>query len=226
MESGGRLVALDLYCCQGGATAGLQREGFYVIGVDKDPQPNYCGDEFIQADVIEFLKEFIASPVLGVPRPALVHASPPCQGGTNAQKIQKREHPRLIGPTRELLIELGVPYVIENVVPGPELAHLDPLKDPVLLCGTMFGLHTYRHRLFEASFPLIAPPHPEHVRQQVKMGRPIQPGDFYQAVGNFSGVDIARKDMGVHWMNRDGIRECIPPAYAAHVAREFFRHAA
>lgn len=216
-------VALDLYCCQGGATKGLQDAGFYVIGVDKDPQPNYCGDEFIQADVITYLGGIKFGPNvrdLGE-RPALVHASPPCQGGTNAQKIQKRDHPRLIGPTRELLIRLGVPYVIENVVPGPELAHLDPLKDPVLLCGTMFGLHTYRHRLFEASFPLVAPPHPEHVQRQVKMGRPIREGDFYQAVGNFSGVGVARRDMGVEWMTRDGVRECIPPVYSEYIGGAF-----
>jgi DNA (cytosine-5)-methyltransferase 1 len=215
-------IALDLYCCQGGATRGLQDAGFHVIGVDKSPQPRYCGDEFIQADVIEFLTEFIdleAHQLVATPK--LVHASPPCQGGTNAQKIQKRDHPRLIGPTRTLLRELGVPYVIENVVPGPELAGLDPLIDPVLLCGTMFGMRTYRHRLFEASFPLTAPPHPEHLQQQVKMGRPIGPGDFYQAIGNFSGVELARQDMRVPWMSRDGIRECIPPAYAEHVARQF-----
>lgn len=215
-------IALDLYCCQGGATRGLQDAGFYVIGVDKSPQPRYCGDEFIQADVIEFLTEFIdleAHQLVATPK--LVHASPPCQGGTNAQKIQKREHPRLIAPTRALLRELGVPYVIENVVPGPELAHLDPLIDPVLLCGTMFGMRTYRHRLFESSFPLTAPPHPEHLRQQVKMGRPIGPDDFYQAIGNFSGVEIARQDMKVPWMSRDGIRECIPPVYAQYVAEQF-----
>ena len=215
-------IALDLYCCQGGATKGLQDAGFYVVGVDKDLQPNYCGDEFVQADVIEFLSELIELDAAQLtPTPAFIHASPPCQGGTNAQKIQKREHPRLIGPTRELLIEFGVPYVIENVVPGPERAHEDPLKDPILLCGAMFGLHTYRHRLFESSFPLAAPPHPDHVHRQVKMGRPIREGDFYQAVGNFSGVDIARRDMGVEWMTRDGVRECIPPAYAEYVARQF-----
>ncbi|MBW3705834.1 SAM-dependent methyltransferase, partial [Streptomyces griseus] len=28
----------------------------------------------------------------------------------------------------------------------------------------------------------------------------------------------ARTDIGVPWMNRDGIRECIPPAYTHHIA--------
>ncbi|MGW6290255.1 SAM-dependent methyltransferase, partial [Streptomyces sp. NPDC055107] len=29
--------------------------------------------------------------------------------------------------------------------------------------------------------------------------------------------DLARRVMGVPWMNRDGIRECIPPAYTQFI---------
>jgi DNA (cytosine-5)-methyltransferase 1 len=49
------------------------------------------------------------------------------------------------------------------------------------------------------------------------MGRPVPPGHYGQFVGNFSGVDLAREVLGVPWMNRDGIRECIPPAYTEHI---------
>lgn len=57
----------------------------------------------------------------------------------------------------------------------------------------------------------------------MKMGRALGPGDFYHAVGNFSGVELVRQDMGVPWMDRDGIRECIPPAYAEHIGRQLIK---
>ncbi|MBM4685673.1 hypothetical protein GS532_17805 [Rhodococcus hoagii] len=61
---------------------------------------------------------------------------------SKAQVIRTNEHPELVGPTRDLLLEIGKPYVIENVVGAP-------LIDPILMCGAMFpGLRTYRHRLF------------------------------------------------------------------------------
>jgi len=48
-------LLLDLFCCAGGAARGYQRAGFYVVGVDIKHQPHYIGDEFYQADALEFL---------------------------------------------------------------------------------------------------------------------------------------------------------------------------
>jgi DNA (cytosine-5)-methyltransferase 1 len=195
-------LLLDAFCCQGGASKGYVDAGFRVIGVDIDPQPRYPY-EFLQMDALAALD------LLGEHVDA-VHASPPCQGYSNAQRIMGREHPMLIDAVREKLEVLGKPYVIENV-PGA------PLKAPIELCGDMFGLRTYRHRLFESNAGLVAPMHRPHAVRQIKMGRPLRVGDFYQAVGNFSNVPYVRADMGVPWMNRDGIRESIPPAYARYV---------
>jgi DNA (cytosine-5)-methyltransferase 1 len=205
-----RPLLLDLFCCQGGASAGYVAAGFDVVGVDIDSQPRYPY-RFIRYDAVELLRYGFAR--YPYPQPiAAVHASPPCQAHSNAQRIQGREHPELIEPIRELLQEMDLPWVIENV-PGA------PLKDPIELCGTMFGLHTYRHRLFESNVPIPVPEHPEHTAPTVKMGRPVREGEFYHAVGNFSNVPYVRRDLGAPWMNRDGLRECIPPAYAKHVGR-------
>jgi DNA (cytosine-5)-methyltransferase 1 len=209
-------LLLDLYCCQGGATAGYQAAGFRVIGVDVDDQPRYCGDEFHRADAIGFLTvyaEWIRREV------TLVHASPPCQFDSDCQRIMDNEHPDLIEPTRQALEDLGVPYVIENVGGA-----LPKLNDPVELCGWMFGLQrTYRHRYFATGggWTLPQPPHPRHTAPQMKLGRKPRDGWVIQAIGNFSGVDIIRAEWGVPWMNRDGIRESIPPAYARYVGEQF-----
>jgi DNA (cytosine-5)-methyltransferase 1 len=203
----------DFYCCQGGASAGYQNAGFRIgIGVDKDPQPKYpYRGQFHQGDALAAIRVY--GPMMD-----LNHASPPCQYDSACQRLQGRDHPDLINPTRDALEAAGKPYVIENVGGAR-----DKLCNPVMLCGAMFGLHTYRHRYFESGggFVLPQPEHPEHEHPTVKMGRPVQEGEWYHAVGNFSGVAYVKRDMGVPWMNRDGARECIPPVYAEWVGRQF-----
>lgn len=201
-----RPKALDLFCCAGGASEGLHRAGFDVVGVDIEAQPHYPFP-FIQADAMTInLRGF-----------DFVWASPPCQAYTLCQRIRDNEHPDLIEPTRAMLKASGIPYCIENVVGAP-------LINPIELCGAMFGLRTYRHRLFECSFPIEAPPHPPHTAPLRKMGRPPRAGDFIHVVGNFSGVQIARDAMDIQWMMRDELREAIPPAYAEHVGRAALAH--
>ncbi|MGW4829629.1 DNA methylase [Amycolatopsis japonica] len=201
------------FCCQGGEAMGYWHAGFDVIGVDIKPQPRFPFT-FIQADAIAYTREHGHDF-------DVVAGGPPCQGYSKTHRIRRNDHPRLIAKFRDVLEDLGKPYVIENV----EEARGE-LREPVLLCGAMagFGLHTYRHRLFETNWPLTAPDHPEHPSELVKMGRPLRPGDWYHAVGNFSGVPYVREDMGVPWMNRDGIRECIPPVYACHVGQQLLAH--
>lgn len=212
---------LVYFCCQGGACKGYENAGFDVTPVDVVPQPkHYAPEKVIIADALSHLRGLITTGEIR--QYVAVGGSPPCQRKTRCQKIQGREHPALIAPFRELCRASGLPYVIENVVPDGD--DDDPLKDPVLLCGAMFGLHTYRHRLFESNVPLEVPADPEHVAKTVKMGRPLQEGDWYHAVGNFSNVPYVRADMGVPWMTRDGVRECIPPVYAEHVGRQLMEH--
>lgn len=203
-------LLLDLFCCQGGVSAGYVKAGFEVVGVDITAQPRYPFT-FFKADALELLEALLDSG--DVARFAAVHASPPCQGYGQSKYIRGNEHPDLIGPTRDLLIRSGLPFIIENVPKAP-------LIDPVTLCGQTFGLHTYRHRLFESNVELTAPEHLPHVAKQVKLGRALKEGDFYQAVGNFISVDYVRQDLDVAWMNREGIRECVPPAYTEHLGKQ------
>ncbi|KAB1983422.1 methyltransferase domain-containing protein [Streptomyces triticiradicis] len=200
---------LDLYCCQGGAGKGYDDAGFDVTGVDISPQPRYPY-RFVQTDAIAYVLEHGAEF-------DFIHASPPCQFDSDCQRIQGNTHPDLIGPTRAALEAAGRPWVIENV-----RGALPKLREPVLLCGPMFGVQTYRHRFFETGggFHLEQPSHPPHLVPQAKMGRPVPPGYYGQFVGNFSGVPLARRVMGVPWMSRDGIRECIPPAYTRHIGAD------
>ncbi|MCI3276288.1 SAM-dependent methyltransferase [Streptomyces cylindrosporus] len=192
---------LDAFCCQGGAGMGYHLAGFDVTGVDIHPQPRYPF-AFVQAEAVAFIREHGAEF-------DFIHASPPCQHHSDCQRIRGNQHPDLIAPTRAALKSTGLPWVIENVSGAVPKMHA-----PVMLCGAMYGLATYRHRYFETgSWLLPQPEHRAHLVPQAKMGRPIPPGHYGQFVGNFSGVGHARRVMGVKWMNRDGIRECVPPAY-------------
>lgn len=198
-----RIKALDLFCGAGGAGMGLYGAGFDVIGVDIAPMPLYPFP-FVQADAMTFdLSGF-----------DFIWASPPCQRYSLCQRVQDNEHQDLIPPLRERLKAAGLPYVIENV-PGA------PLINPIELCGAMFGLRTYRHRLFECSFPILAMPHPRHDAPIAKMGRPVQDHEFMHVVGNFSNADAGRAAMGARWMTRDKLSEAIPPAYSRYIAESF-----
>ncbi|WP_436737311.1 SAM-dependent methyltransferase [Streptomyces sp. BBFR102] len=204
---------LDLFCCQGGAAKGYADAGFEVTGVDIRPQPRYPYT-FVQAEAVAFVLAHGAEF-------DVIHASPPCQHDSDCQRIQGRTHPDLIAPTRTALQASGRPWVLENV-----RGAVPKLEQPVMLCGPMFGVQTYRHRYFETGGGLTLHQlnHPAHVVPQAKMGRPVPPGYFGQFVGNFSGVDLARRVMGVPWMNRDGIRECIPPAYTQWIGHHALTH--
>ena len=162
-----RPAALDLFCGGGGAGTGLLRGGFAtVVGVDiEEHRTSYehAGAEgrtrFVRMDAIadltaDDLRHF-----------DLVWASPPCQCHSRIIPQSMRDkhearwraegrHLDLIPATRALLRESGVPHVIENVPGAPLGGEGAP---PLRLCGTMFGLDVFRHRLFETTFP-VSPP--------------------------------------------------------------------
>lgn len=220
-----RPLAIDAFSCQGGASMGLHQAGFQVVGVELDPEHvKRYPFAAVQADVIEWLPLLIR-----IMKPSLIAGSPPCQADTDAQVIQNREHPQLIPPFREIVETSGLPYWIENVGGAVRKGNLRP---DVRLCGLMFGLETDRHRYFETNFPVEVPAHPvgplgreDHTdMKKTKMGRPFVNGELRQYVGNFHGVGLAREDLGVPWMNRDGVRECIPPVYGKFLGEAAMRY--
>ena len=206
------------------ATSGA---GFYVVGVDKDPQPNYCGDEFRQADALEFLRSIHAkcSPTCRDGY-AAVHASPPCQG-YSTQTADQSKHERLIGPVRELLQATGLPYVIENVEGARK-----HLVDPVRLCGSSFGLNVRRHRYFETNWGFEGYPcvhgwqTPRFRSLDMKM---VRAGRLASVVGvhghiNYPGEFALRCEaMGIDWMTNDELVESIPPAYTRFIGAKLQR---
>jgi DNA (cytosine-5)-methyltransferase 1 len=193
---------------------GYHRAGFEVTGVDIEDQRNYPFN-FWQDDAITLLEDYAylrqTGGEIGF---AAVHASPPCQAHSHAQRIRNLDHPDFIPETRRLLNIIGLPYVIENVVGAP-------IRPDVELCGTMFNLGTYRHRIFEISGFTVPPAvHMPHIAPNNKMGRPVKPGEMMHVVGNFSGVAKAKEAMGIDWMGRNEMSEAIPPAYTEYIGKE------
>lgn len=218
-----RPTMLDLYCGAGGVAVGYHRAGFDVFGVDTNratlaayPFPKVC------ADALGYLVEHGH-------RFDVVHASPPCQRFThgNVAGTQAERHPDLITPTRELLLQLGRPYVIENVPRAP-------LRDPLVLCGSMFGLRTVdddgldlvlrRHRLFESPVALTAPRPCWHLRGEQVAG--VYGGarnDKHDARHVRHGGYVPRPEiqaelLGVDWpMSTKALQQAVPPAYTRHI---------
>ena len=210
---------LDLFCGAGGASMGLYRAGFDVTGVDIKPQPRYPF-EFHQADALTY-------PLDGYDA---YWASPPCQEYSRTKSLKTSIFPTLIEPVRIKLIATGKPFVIENV-PGA------PLINPLILCGSMFGLRVRRHRIFEINPPVYFPPFScnhwgkctgagrNRVKAGVK-GRTLSLNDgfaFLTVAGNDYLVNEGKKAMGIDWMIRSELSQAIPPAYAEYLGNQLIR---
>jgi DNA (cytosine-5)-methyltransferase 1 len=194
----------------------LRRAGFQeVVGVDLRRQSNYPF-EFRLGDALDF-------PIDGFD---FVWASPPCQAFSSMRHAPgAKGAPRLIGAIRERLIASDVPYwVIENV----EGARAE-MRDPVMLCGSMFGLSAQgcrleRHRLFEANFPIPQPPCRHDARPVVG----IYGGHARRRAASAGGRGTkdtwtgghraaASQALGISWMTLTELSDAVPPVYAEHV---------
>lgn len=223
---------LDLFCCEGGAAEGYRQAGAStIVGVDHKAQHHYPFG-FLRGDCLaldlRFIRQF-----------DFVHASPPCQFGSELTPAESRgKHLNLIPQTRKLLQASGVPYVIENV------RKVRPhLVEPVSLFGTMFGNRmttsagqTFvlsRERLFETSWGLTAPRDPGagglpianifgcHLRAR---GGEYRTGKGTGRTRDFIGEDkpaLARELMGMPWATMSGMSEAVPPSFTKYIGEQF-----
>ena len=207
---------------------GLYRAGFDVIGVDNRPQPRYPFT-FILGDALS-----INLYAKYVRLPDFVWASPPCQGYTALRHAPgAKGAPLLIDDVRRRLQAIGVPWCIENVE-----AAAWAMRDPFMLCGSMFdlgaqGCRTQRHRLFECNFPIEQPKcrhdarpvigvYGGHARRRAARAGGRGTRDVWQG----GHETAAAEALDINWMTLGELSEAIPPAYSEFIGRAALAHIA
>ena len=196
---------------------GYHRAGFEVVGVDIEPHPDYPF-AFVEADAMTYpLDGFDA-----------IHASPPCHAYstvTMRNAGNEREYPDLVEPTRQRLLESGLPYVIENVIGAP-------LLNAFMLCGSSFGLDVRRHRLFEPGrwHPVLVPPCAHYLQRPRFRSLDSRSKSLASVVGvhghlNYPGeLELRKAAMGIDWMTNDDLTQAIPPAYTEWIGAQLRAH--
>ena len=203
---------LDLYCGVGGASMGYSRAGFEVTGVDLKHGKRYPFN-YIRANVLEILADIEFLNGFDV-----IHASPPCQTHSitkNLRIAQGKSTSKidLIPETRAGLIKSAKPFIIENVMGSP-------LINPIMLCGSAFGLKVRRHRIFESNIKLIG-----SLCDHKKQGRPVGVyGSLNDEIPNggktAKTITEAREVMGIEWGIWTELVEAIPPIFTQYLGRQ------
>lgn len=214
---------LDLFCGEGGASMGYHLAGFDVTGVDAKAMPRYPF-AFVKANVMGLDPNWLA-------QFDVIAASPPCKVHTAMKAFSGAHHLDLIPQTRAMLKASGKFYVIENVMGAP-------LIDPIMLCGSAFGMHVERHRLFESNVRLTSPGCHHAAQHANSPGYPY--ADYHSGIkvmktspvvsvfGRGRGfgpgeTDLWRRVMQMSWASKDGLREAIPPPYTKFIGEQIIK---
>lgn len=191
---------------------GLHKAGFDVEGWDIKQGLSYPFKRHIADALSADLKGF-----------DFVWASPPCQAHTTLRHRTGKDYECLIARTREMLIAWGGPWVIENVVGAP-------LLNPVMICGSAFGLRVRRHRIFESNMTIIGTEclhdnQPEPI--DVSGTGSYQHSPRKKQTGGLGrkpkGLKEAQEIMEMPWASRKEIAQAIPPKYSEHLGRQVIR---
>ncbi|MBF6368912.1 DNA cytosine methyltransferase [Nocardia puris] len=203
-----RIRVLDLYSGAGGAGMGYHLAGFEVTGVDLVEQPRYPFT-FHRGDALEFLAahghEF-----------DMIHASPPCHDHSPlVSRAGSNGTGWLLDATLAALAAQPVPWVVENVAGAR-------MRADITLCGSMFGLRTYRHRKFaidpHVPFLPAVPWHPAHtIRTSTKKRRTDFAAGMHISVTGDVESWVGPACMGIDWMTGPELAQAIPPAYTHHI---------
>lgn len=202
---------LDLCCGLGGAAVGYARAGFKVTGVDLLPQPDFPYEFWcMNALALDYEKLRMFD---------FIHVSPPCQEYSRATAVPRKHgksYPDLYRPFKAMLIASGKPYIIENVVGSPVKG--------IGLCGTMFGLGVFRHRIFESNIPLSLPATPCTCTSK-------RIGEGYVTVAGDASTKLeALAAMQIDWVSHKTLKwqvnQAIPPAYTEFLGKQAIEHLA
>lgn len=212
-----KIRILDLFCGAGGAAKGyydaFSQAGFDVdiTGIDIKPQQNYpfrmlVGDAMTwRLDGYDF-----------------IHASPPCQDHSVASSVAKHNGTIyttgwMLEATHKRLKNLSIPWVIENVSTAK-------MHNPVLLCGSMFGLKVYRHRLFDSNYflyPAGVCSHPNYLLDgYVSVYGHAVIGRKHKGKYPSYPLEVGKSAMNIDWMNHAELSQSIPPAYTKWIGQQ------
>lgn len=192
---------------------GYKLAGCEVVGVDVEFQSKYPF-KFVESDWFEYLREYGREF-------DFIHASPPCQNYSHlTPKDYKKKYERLIPIVREELKRIGKPYCIENVVGAKR-----ELKEPVMLCGSMFDLRTQRHRYFETNFRFEAPTKCDHTEIPLLVTTASKASREKRFKIGLKPKTIKNAPLayGIDWMGFKELKESIPPAYTKYIFEQYIK---
>jgi|AntRauTorcE11898_2_1112593.scaffolds.fasta_scaffold03299_4 hypothetical protein len=194
------LLIYHLYADEGVESDYLTRFG-RVIRVGLDPVDRNSSEP-ITADVEDLPLRPCAD---------LAIAHPECGPWNEMSEIHdnKSEQPKQIKAAREICQQVADHYIIENVADAP-------LKDPVVLEGSYFGLPITKERAFETSFHTPQPQLQQTIHDHCEMyDRYERPRRWWESV---MGVD--------NWYPIDQlVNSGIPRTYIEYLLQAYFLEA-